>query len=140
MKNKISKMLKGTYLDRNTSLGVACLGLIGNSILIPILIGMGILLFVGPVVLILSLLFSWIGFPKIANTIPILAGIIPIVGGLTFCMGAGAEMGVKSFKEYLGLPFNELETTLDNLSFEKQNKLKQKISTYIDKCINEIEN
>lgn len=140
MKNKIREMLKGTYFDRNRSLWVACLLLIGNSILVTALAGIAIFLFVGLISLIISYLFLWIGLGDIAEKIAFSSFIIAFIGGLTFCMGWGAEKGVECFKEYLGLPFDELETTLNNLSFEKKNKLKQKISAYLYKSINELEN
>ena len=140
MKNKIREILKGTYFNRNRSLGVACFLLIGNSILITALAGIAIFLFVGLISLIISYFFLWIGLGNIANKIAFSSFIIAFVGGLTCCMGWGAEKGVECFKEYLGLPLDELEGALNNLSFERQNKLTQKISEYIYKSINELEN
>jgi len=141
MKRKLSNLfreiLKGTYFDRGRSSGVALFLLVGNSVLVTTLMGMVILLFVGPIVFIVSLLFLGIGLPNIASRIANLAFIIPVIGGLASCMGWGAEKGVESFKDYLGLPFDELERTLNNLSLEKRGKLEQKIRSYIYKCINE---
>jgi len=52
-------------------------------------------------------------------------------------MAYGATKGVEFFKDYLRLPFNELEDALNNLSIEEQDDLKEKINTYIYKSINE---
>lgn len=139
MKNKIREILKGTYFNRNRSLGLACFLLIGNSILVTALAGMAIFLFVGLASLIISYLFLWIGLGNIANKIAFFSFIIAFVGGLACCMGWGAEKGVECFKEILGLPLDELEGTLNNLSFEKRGKLKQKISEYIYKSIEKID-
>lgn len=139
MKNKIREILKGTYFDRNTSLGLAWFFLIVNSIFVTALTGMGILFFVGIISLIIFYLFLWIGLENIANKIAFFPFIIAFVGGLVCCMAYGAEKGVECFKEYLRLPLDELEETLNNLSFEKRGKLEQKISEYIYKSIEKID-
>jgi hypothetical protein len=136
MKNKIKEILKGTYFDKNMSLGTVCIFLIGNSILVTALFSIGIFLFLGVISLIISYLLSLVGIVNIVDKIVRFSSVVAIIGGLACCMAYGATKGTESFKDYLRLPLNELEATLNNLSFEKQNELTDKISTYIHKSIN----
>ena len=140
MKNIIKEMLKGTYFDKKFSLETACIFLIGESILITAVFSIGIFLFLGVISFILSYLLSLIGVVNIVDKIVQFSSVVAIVGGLACCEAYGATKGVECFKNYLGLPFSELEATLNNLSFEKRNELTDKINTYIHKSINELEN
>ncbi len=90
----------------------------------------------GVISLIISFILSLIGIVYIIGRMLQIFSIISIIGGLACCMAYGATKGVEFFKNYLRLPFNELEDTLDNLSFEEQNELTNKISEYIYKNIN----
>jgi hypothetical protein len=137
MKKQIKEMLKGTYFDRNMNLGTACIFLIGNSAVITVIFSIGIFLFLGVISLIISFILSLIGIVNIVDKMLRISSIISIVGGFACCMAYGATKGVEFFKDYLRLPFNELEDTLNNLSFEEQGDLKEKINTYIYKSINE---
>jgi hypothetical protein len=137
MKKQIKEMLKGTYFDRNMSLGTACIFLIGNSAVITVIFSVGIFLFLGVISLIISFILSLIGIVNIVDKMLRISSIISIVGGFACCMAYGATKGVEFFKDYLRLPFNELEDALNNLSFEEQGDLKEKINTYIYKSINE---
>ena len=137
MKKQIKEMLKGTYFDRNMSLGTACIFLIGSSAVITVIFSVGIFLFLGVISLIISFILSLVGIVNIVNKVIQISSIISVVGGFACCMAYGATKGVEFFKDYLRLPFNELEDALNNLSFEEQNDLKEKINTYIYKSINE---
>jgi hypothetical protein len=140
MKNIIKEMLKGTYFDKKYSLETACIFLIGESILITAVFSIGIFLFLGVISFILSYLLSLIGVVNIIDKIVQFSSVVAIIGGLVCCMTYGATKGVECFKNYLKLPFSELEATLNNLSFQKQNELTDKIKTYIHESINELEN
>jgi hypothetical protein len=137
MKKQIKEMLKGTYFDRNMSLGTACIFLIGSSAVITVIFSVGIFLFLGVISLIISFILSLVGIVNIVNKVIQISSIISIVGGFACCMAYGATKGVEFFKDYLRLPFSELEDALNNLSFEEQNELTDKINTYIYKSINE---
>ena len=129
-------MLKGTYFDRNMSLGTACIFLIGSSAVITVIFSVGIFLFLGVISLIISFILSLVGIVNIVDRMLQISSIISIVSGLACCMAYGATKGVEFFKDYFRLPFNELEDTLNNLSFEEQNELTDKINEYIYKSIN----
>jgi len=137
MKKQIKEMLKGTYFDRNMSLGTVCIFLIGSSAVITVIFSVGIFLFLSVISLIISFILSLVGIVNIVTKVLQISSIISIVGGFACCMAYGATKGVEFFKDYLRLPFNELEDALNNLSFEEQNTLKEKINTYIYKSINE---
>jgi hypothetical protein len=137
MKKQIKKMLKATYFDRNMSLGTVCIFLIGNSTVITVIFSVGIFLFLGVISLIISFILSLVGIVNIVDKMLRISSIISIVGGFACCMAYGATKGVEFFKDYLRLPFDELEDALNNLSIEEQGDLKEKINTYIYKSINE---
>ena len=138
MKNKIREILKGTYFGRDTDLGMACFYIIVESIGVTIVFSIGIFLFLGVISLILSFILSLIGIVNIIDRMLQISSIISIIGGFACCMLNGAEKGVRSFKEYLGLPFDELERILNILPFEKRRILEQNISEYIYKSIEKI--
>jgi len=137
MKKQIKEMLKGTYFDRNMSLGTACIFLIGSSAVITVIFSVGIFLFLSVISLVISFILSLVGIINIGTKVLQISSIISIVGGFACCMAYGATKGVEFFKDYLRLPFNELEDALNNLSIEEQDDLKEKINTYIYKSINE---
>lgn len=136
MKKQIKEMLKATYFDRNMGFGT-CIFLIGNSAVITVLFSVGIFLFLGVISLIISFILSLVGIVNIVDKMLRISSIISIVGGFACCMAYGATKGVEFFKDYLRLPFDELEDALNNLSIEEQYDLIEKINTYIYKSINE---
>ena len=137
MKKQIRKIIKESYFDKHMSLAVACIDLIGSSLFVTAVVGIGIFLFLGVISLIISFILSLVGIIDIIDRMLQISSIISIVGGLACCMAYGATKGVEFFKDYLRLPFNELEDALNNLSIEEQGDLKEKINTYIYKSINE---
>ena len=137
MKKQIKEMLKGTYFDRNMSLGTACIFLIGSSAVTTVIFSVGIFLFLSVISLIISFILSLVGIVNIVNKVIPISSIISIVGGFACCMAYGATKGVEFFKDYLRLLFSELEDALNNLSIEEQYDLKEKINTYIYNSINE---
>lgn len=132
------ELIKGTYFNRNRSLRLAYFYLVGNAILVTALVGIVIFLYVGLICLAIYFLLLWVGLGAIADKVILFPWIAATVGGLTSCMGYGAEMGIRMYKEHLELPFDEIEEILDNLSIEKGCELRNKINNYICKTANEL--
>lgn len=134
------ELIKATYFDRNTSLGLAWFYLVGNALLITALVGGIILLYTGLICLAIYFLLLWVGLGTIADKVILFPWIAAIVGGLAVCMGYGAEMGICMYKKYLRLSFDEIERALEGLPIEKQNELRNRINNCICNSVNEFKN